>query len=157
MLLPKAPGSQQPATRNTQEPKVVQLTTPFTRMISSSSATSLSIPTTTTAQRRSKEPHTTAHRRSKNLTPRRTADQRTKQSGNLYGYKEYLGKPGAHARLRIVKYNPRNIRRESGATRSLRTLWVPEEDTRSSSPPLEGTTQEVRRVQDHPTSARVQH
>jgi hypothetical protein len=59
-----------------------------------------------------------------------TADQRTKQSGNLYGYKEYLGKPGAHARLRIVKYNPRNIRRESGATRSLRTLWVPEEDTR---------------------------
>ena len=94
----------------------------------------------------------------KNLTPRRTADQRTKKSGNLYGYKEYLGKPGAHARLRIVKYNPRNIRRESGATRSLRTLWVPEEPTRILlSPPLEGTTQEVRRVQDHPTSARVQH
>ena len=70
----------------------------------------------------------------KNLTPRHTADQRTKQSGkkkkNLYGYKEYLGKPGAHARLGIVKYNPRKIRRESGATRSLRTLWVPEEDTR---------------------------
>jgi hypothetical protein len=35
----------------------------------------------------------------------------------------------ANSRLRIVKYNPRNIRRESGATRSLRTLWVPEEDT----------------------------
>jgi hypothetical protein len=36
----------------------------------------------------------------------------------------------ANSRLGIVKYNPRNIRRESGATRSLRTLWVPEEDTR---------------------------
>ncbi len=40
----------------------------------------------------------------------------------------------ANSRLGIVKYNPRNlllnIHRESGATRSLRTLWVPEEDTR---------------------------
>ena len=36
----------------------------------------------------------------------------------------------ANSRLGIVKYNPRKIRRESGATRSLRTLWVPEEDTR---------------------------
>ncbi len=35
----------------------------------------------------------------------------------------------ANSRLGIVKY-PRNIRRESGATRPLRTLWVPEEDTR---------------------------
>ena len=36
----------------------------------------------------------------------------------------------ANSRLGIVKYNPRNIRSESGATRSLRTLWVPEEPTR---------------------------
>ena len=36
----------------------------------------------------------------------------------------------ANSRLGIVNYNPRKIRRESGATRSLRTLWVPEEDTR---------------------------
>ncbi len=36
----------------------------------------------------------------------------------------------ANSRLGIVKYNPQNIRRESGATRSLRTLWVPEEYTR---------------------------
>ena len=36
----------------------------------------------------------------------------------------------ANSRLGIVNYNPRKIRREYGATRSLRTLWVPEEDTR---------------------------
>jgi hypothetical protein len=46
------------------------------------------------------------------------------------GYKEYLLKPMPGIYVWVVNYNPRIYTRSIGATRWLRTLWVPEEDTR---------------------------
>jgi hypothetical protein len=119
-LYQRLQGTPKPSQRNTGKPKVAyNKPTPSARMISSSSA----------GQCRQAQAPTAVG------TPpiKRTKDWKFTSGSNDSEDKEVHWSISvnlvANSRLGIVNY-PRNIRRESGATRSLRTLWVPEEDTR---------------------------